>query len=60
MGGLDQPGEMQDSHMEVPMYTATLGIPKTLNLLTEYGCVCRHLEYDQYPQLHVYIIAHKE
>jgi hypothetical protein len=59
MGGTDQPGEVQDAHMGVPMYTATMGIAKMLVLLTEYGCVCRHLEYDQYPQLHVYIIAQK-
>jgi SAM-dependent methyltransferase len=59
MGGTDQPGEVQDAHMGVPMYTATMGIAKMLGLLTECGCVCRHLEYDQYPQLHVYIIAQK-
>jgi hypothetical protein len=59
MGGTDQPGEVQDTHMGVPMYTATLGIPKMLSLLAECGCVCRHLEYDQHPQLHVYVIAQK-
>ena len=58
-GGVDQPGEVRDAHMGVPMYTGTLGIPKTLALLTQYGCACRHLEFDQYPQLHVYIIAQK-
>jgi RimJ/RimL family protein N-acetyltransferase len=41
------------------MYHATLGIPKTLQILAEAGCVCRHLEYDQHPELHVYIIAQK-
>ena len=59
MGGTDQPGEVRDAHMGPPMYTGTLGIPKTLALLTQYGCICRHLEYDQYPQLHLYIIAQK-
>jgi SAM-dependent methyltransferase len=59
MGGIDQPGEVLDSHMGVPMYTATLGIPRTLSLLSECGCVCRHLEYDQYPELHVCVIAQK-
>jgi trans-aconitate methyltransferase len=59
LGGTDEPGEVQDSHMGVPMYTATLGIPQTLSLLTQFGCVCRHLEYDQYPQLHVCVIAQK-
>jgi trans-aconitate methyltransferase len=59
MGGVDEPGEVRDSHMGVPMYTATLGIPKTLALLSACECVCRHLEYDQYPERHVYIIAQK-
>lgn len=59
LGGLDHPDEVQDAHMGVPMYTATLGIPKTFALLTQFGCVCRHLEYDQFPQPHVYIIAQK-
>jgi len=59
MGGTDQPGEVQDDHMGVPMYTATMGIPKMLAVLAECGCVSRHLEYDQYPQLHVCVIAQK-
>lgn len=59
MGGTDEPGEVQDDHMGVPMYTATMGIPNMLAVLAECGCVCRHLEYDQYPQLHMYVIAQK-
>ena len=59
MGGLDQPGEVEDAHMGPPMYTSTLGIPKTLALLAQRGCICRHLEYDQYPELHLCIIAQK-
>jgi SAM-dependent methyltransferase len=59
MGGVDEPAEVVDAHMGVPMYTATLGIPKTLKILDESGCICRHLEYDQYPELHVSIIAQK-
>jgi RimJ/RimL family protein N-acetyltransferase len=45
--------------MGPPMYHATLGIPKTLQVLAEAGCVCRHLEYDQHPELHVYVVAQK-
>ena len=59
MGGLDEPGEKVDSCMGPPMYYSTLGIPKTLELLTRCGCVCRHLEFDQYPEQHLYIIAQK-
>ena len=58
-GGVEQPGEVQDDYMGPPMYTAALGIPQTLALLAEYGCICRHLEYDQFPQRHLYIIAQK-
>ena len=58
-GGTDGPDERQNSHMGPPMYHATLGIPATLRVLAEAGCVCRHLEYDQHPEAHVYVIAQK-
>lgn len=58
-GGPDAPSEKRDSCMGPPMYHATLGIPKTLQVLAEAGCVCRHLEYDQHPELHVYLVAQK-
>jgi SAM-dependent methyltransferase len=57
MGGLDEPGEKVDDAMGPTMYYSTLGIPNILRLLAEAGCLCRHLEYDQYPEPHVYIIA---
>ena len=59
LGGTDEPGEIRDTHMGTPMYTATLGIPKTLELLTRCGCVCRHLEYDQLPESRAFVIAQK-
>jgi RimJ/RimL family protein N-acetyltransferase len=58
-GGTDAPEERRDSHMGPPMYHATLGVPKTLHVLAEAGCVVRHLEYDQHPEAHVYLIAQK-
>ncbi|HET6572616.1 MAG TPA: GNAT family N-acetyltransferase [Fimbriiglobus sp.] len=58
-GGTDAPSEKRDSCMGPPMYHATLGIPKTLHVLADSGCVCRHLEYDQHPELHVYLIAQR-
>lgn len=58
-GGTDAPSEKQDSCMGPPMYHATLGLPKTLQVLADAGCVCRHLEYDQRPELHVTVIAQK-
>lgn len=59
IGGSDHPGEVRDSCMGPPMYTGTLGIPATLALLAKWGCVCRHLEFDQHPNPHVFIIAQK-
>lgn len=38
---------------------STLGVNEFLRLLVEFGCSCRHLEYDQYPDNHVFIIAQK-
>jgi RimJ/RimL family protein N-acetyltransferase len=58
-GGTDVPEEKQNSCMGPPMYHAALGIPRTLHVLAEAGCVCRHLEYDQYPEAHVYLIAQR-
>jgi SAM-dependent methyltransferase len=58
-GGLDAPGEVRDASMGPPMYHATLGIPQTLALLAEHACVCKHLEFDQFPESHLYVIAQK-
>ena len=38
---------------------STLGVNEFLRLLIEYGCSCKHVEYDQYPENHVYIVAQK-
>ena len=58
-GGVDQPSEKRDSCMGPPMYYSVLGIPQTLQTVEEAGCVCRHLEYDQLPEKHVFLIAQK-
>ena len=58
-GGLDAPEEKTDSAMGPPMYYSVLGIPAMLQVITENQCICRHLEYDQYPELHLYVIAQK-
>ena len=58
-GGLDGPHEKPDSSMGIEVWLSVLGIPNTLELLGRFGCVCRHLEYDQYPEKHLYIVAQK-
>ena len=59
MGGLAHADEVFNHEMGVPMYHSTLGIPATLALIDNCGCVCRHLEFDQHPEPHVYVIAQK-
>ena len=58
-GGVEAPGEVQDAHMGVPMYHATLGVPEICRLLVGASCALRHFEYDQHPQPHVYFIAQR-
>jgi 2-polyprenyl-3-methyl-5-hydroxy-6-metoxy-1,4-benzoquinol methylase len=58
-GGLDQPSDTQDSTMGPPMYHSVPGIPQIFEWLKDSNCVCRHLEYDQHPERHVYIIVQK-
>jgi SAM-dependent methyltransferase len=48
-------GTFQDQDFEY----STLGVNDFLKILTEQHCTCLHLEYDQYPENHVYIIAQK-
>lgn len=57
--GLDVPTEKSDSNMGIPLHYSAPGIPRMLELLTQLGCVCRHLEYDQYPEKHLVVIAQK-
>jgi 2-polyprenyl-3-methyl-5-hydroxy-6-metoxy-1,4-benzoquinol methylase len=58
-GGLDGPEEKLDCTMGPPLYYSVLGLPKTLQTISEAGCVCRHLEYDQLPEKHVFLVAQK-
>jgi SAM-dependent methyltransferase len=58
-GGVDQADEVTNPCLGQPLYHAALGIPDLLRILAENRCVCRHLEYDQYPENHIYIIAQK-
>lgn len=59
IGGTDRPEETSDSSMGPPMYHSTLGIPRTLEVIAQAGSVCRHLEYDQHPELHAFVICQR-
>lgn len=58
-GGLDEAGDHTDDYMGPVVYYSALGIPKLLEVISDCGCVCRHLEYDQHPELHLYLIVQK-
>ena len=58
-GGFDEPEEGTNPFLEQPLYHAALGIPTLLRLISKNGCVCRHLEYDQHPEAHIYLIVQK-
>ena len=58
-GGLTGPGEKRDSFMGPPVYYSVLGVSKTLQVVSDVGCVCRHLEYDQLPEAHVFLVAQR-
>ncbi|EDX88106.1 trans-aconitate 2-methyltransferase [Alcanivorax sp. DG881] len=58
-GGSDEPGDHRDDFMGPEMYYSSLGVNGFLALVSRLGGVCRHLEYDQYPELHTYMIVQK-
>ncbi|MGD1851360.1 MAG: class I SAM-dependent DNA methyltransferase [Cyanophyceae cyanobacterium] len=58
-GGTDEPGNHTNSFMGPEVYYSSLGINGFLQLFVSLDCICRHLEYDQYPELHTYLIVQK-
>ena len=38
---------------------STLGVRAFVNVLWQGGCTLQHVEYDQYPANHLYVIAKK-
>lgn len=58
-GAVNEPGEATNPFLGQPLYHAALGIPAILALINESNCTCRHLENDDWPDRHLYIIAQK-
>jgi len=58
-GAVDTPGEVTNPCEGQPLYHAALGVSQTLRLIDQFGCVCRHLEQDQFPEKHLYLIVQK-
>jgi predicted TPR repeat methyltransferase len=58
-GGGSQQGQISGTFQGQNFEYSTLGVDAFLKILREQHCTCLHLEYDQYPENHVYIIAQK-
>ncbi|HDY85593.1 MAG TPA: class I SAM-dependent methyltransferase [Methylophaga aminisulfidivorans] len=58
-GGTTEPSENIDDFMGPEVYYSSLGTNGFLALLMKLGCLAMHLEYDQYPELHTYLIVKK-
>ncbi|MFP4342072.1 MAG: class I SAM-dependent methyltransferase [Cyclobacteriaceae bacterium] len=55
----DAQGDHQSRWHEDDFYYSSIGISENLRVIMSSGCECRHLELDQYPQKHVYVIVRK-
>jgi SAM-dependent methyltransferase len=58
-GGTIGPEEISGGFAGQTFDYSTLGVNEFLRLLSEFGCTCKHVEYDQHLENHVYIIAQK-
>lgn len=58
-GGTDTPGEHENNAMGPTVSYSSLGTNGFLQVVMQAGCTCKHLEFDQYPELHTYLIAQK-
>jgi len=58
-GGTIGPEELSGGFEGETFDYSTLGVNEFLRLIDEYGCTCKHLEYDQFPENHVCIISQK-
>lgn len=58
-GGVDAPEEITHPCFGEPLYHAAPGVAAILQTLDECRCAVRHVEYDQYPEKHVYLIAQR-
>jgi len=58
-GGLDEPGDHTDDTMGPMMYYSSLGTNGFMQVLLDNGCAIKHLEFDQYPELHAYMVVQK-
>ncbi len=58
-GGTAEAGDHQNKAMGPEVYYSSLGLNGFLTLFMDAGCIIRHLEFDQHPELHTYLIVEK-
>ena len=58
-GGTESEGAHTNCAMGPEVYYSSLGTNGFVALLIELGCTIKHLEFDQYPELHTFIVAQK-
>jgi len=56
----DDYGEHESDWHNDKFYYSTIGISENLRITQKENCECRHLELDQYPEKHVFIIVQKK
>ncbi len=58
-GGVNEPGDHTDDTMGPMMYYSSLGTNGFIQVLLNHGCTIKHLEFDQYPEFHTYMVVQK-
>ncbi len=58
-GAVNEAGVSSNDFLGQELYHAVLGIPTLLRIIDKFGCICRHLENDDWPNSHLYIIVQK-
>jgi SAM-dependent methyltransferase len=56
----DASGEHLSTWHNDEFYYSTIGIDGNLKVIIENNCQCRHLELDQFPESHTYVIVQKK
>lgn len=58
-GGVNKAQEHIDNNMGPEVYYSSLGTSGFLSLFTRLECEIKHLEFDQYPEPHAYLIVQR-
>ena len=58
-GAVDEMGEGDSDFLGQVLHHAALGTTKILDIVASSGCACRHLENDDWPNKHLYLIIQR-